>query len=437
MDVKPVKVLFIEGEPDDAGWIKGLLGEIDTPRLKLFHTRQVDAALRYLKEEDISAVLLDLPDLNGEGLEVLERIHTVASSLPVVVITGAEDRAAALKAVRNGAQDYLVKGQVDAEMLSRTLRFNIERAQVERNQSLIAKVWDSTAEGIIITDAQGCILMVNEAFVQITGYSFEEVQMENPSMLQSGRHDADYYREMWGSLLQTGQWKGEIWNRRKDGEVYPEWLTVNAVKDEDGEVTHYVGVFTDITPIKRTEERLRYLASHDTLTDLPNRVLFYDRLAHALSRAQRTQGWVAVMLLDLDNFKVVNDTFGHMAGDLVLQAVAQRLKNCMRGSDTIARLGGDEFTIILEGITTVWDCKRVAQKILDALSRPFNVGKHEFPLNASIGISLYPHDGKDDQVLLKRADVAMYAAKGMGSSYQFYQSLGNTDKLRLKTVNGQ
>jgi diguanylate cyclase (GGDEF)-like protein/PAS domain S-box-containing protein len=392
---------------------------------------------RYFKDVDISAVLLDLPDLNAEGLEKIEQIHTAVPGPPIVVITDADDQAAALKAVRNGAQDYLVRDQVDAELLTRTLHFIIERAQAERNRRLVAKVWDSTAEGIIITDAQGCILMVNQAFVRITGYCFEEVQMENPRLLQSGRHDADFYRELWDTLLQTGQWKGEIWNRRKDGEVYPEWLRISAVKDENEVTTHYVGVFTDITPIKETEERLRYLATHDTLTDLPNRVLFYDRLSHALASAQRTQGWVAVMLLDLDNFKVVNDTFGHMTGDLVLEAVAQRLKSCMRESDTIARLGGDEFTIILEGISSVWDCKRVAQKILDALSSPFSIGKYEFPIKASIGISLYPHDGEDDQILLKCADVAMYAAKNLGNSYQFYQSLGNTDRLRLKTANDQ
>jgi diguanylate cyclase (GGDEF)-like protein/PAS domain S-box-containing protein len=262
---------------------------------------------------------------------------------------------------------------------------------------------------------------VNAAFVAITGYVPQEVIGLNPRLLKSAHHDVDFYRRMWRSILDSGQWEGEIWNRRKDGEVYPQWTNINAVKNERGKTTHFVSVFRDISVIKQAEHRLQYLATHDALTDLPNRILFQDRLDHSLAQAHRRGGQMAVMFLDLDRFKVINDTLGHPTGDQVLREVAGRLAACMRDSDTVARIGGDEFTVLLENISQAQEVIPVATKLLEAVSQPLRFGGQEFILACSIGISLYPEDGKDASTLLKHADRALYRAKRDGKhNYRFF-----------------
>ncbi len=284
-----------------------------------------------------------------------------------------------------------------------------------------AKLYEATSEGIVITDATRGIVDVNPAFCQVTGYRREEVIGKNPSMLQSGRHDAAFYQAMWESIKATGHWRGEVWNRRKNGEIYPEWLSINAVYDEKGEIVNFVGVFTDISTIKESQERLQRLAHHDPLTDLPNKLLFGARLSHALHRGHRDQTMVAVLFLDLDRFKNVNDTLGHPAGDKLLCQVAARLKLCVREDDTVARLGGDEFTIILENVKDARDIVPVAQKVIDALKTPFSLSNQDLFITVSIGISVFPEDGTDNDTLLKNADSAMYCAKDHGrNNYQFY-----------------
>lgn len=296
-----------------------------------------------------------------------------------------------------------------------------ERKRLEVRLQQAATVFDSTADGVTITAPDGTIVAINRAFTEITGYTEADVIGKNPRLLQSGRQGPEFYRELWRSVTESGRWQGELWNKRKDGRIFPEWLTITAVKDPGGKVSHYVGVFSDISVIKKAQEQLDFQAHHDPLTGLPNRLLLEDRLRVALQRARRENTRLALMFVDLDRFKTINDTFGHHVGDRVLCEVAHRFSTLTRESDTVARLGGDEFLIILEGINEPADASRIADKILDDLrTRPITVDEVFF-IGTSIGISLFPQDGDEASELIKSADVAMYRAKERGrNTYEFF-----------------
>ncbi|HYQ72282.1 MAG TPA: PAS domain S-box protein, partial [Gammaproteobacteria bacterium] len=288
--------------------------------------------------------------------------------------------------------------------------FNDITARVHSEEKLrqTAKVFESTMEGIVITNPDAEIIAVNPAFTDITGYSEAEALGKNPRIRQSGRHDRSFYQAMWASLLETGSWRGEIWNRRKTGETYPEWLTINTVSDESGKIANYVAVFADISQIKRSEMELNHLAHHDPLTELPNRLLLDARLEYAIQHAQREGTSLTVLFIDLDRFKIVNDSLGHPAGDQLLRSVAALLSACVRGEDTVARLGGDEFVIVLEGVGDTSVASEMAEKILNNLSKRYDLYGQSVFIGASIGISTYPADGRDSMTLLKNADAAMY-----------------------------
>ncbi len=311
-----------------------------------------------------------------------------------------------------------------------------QQKESEKQLQLSDQVFKNTIEGILVTDPEGVILHVNPAFYEITGYTREEVIGNKPNILKSNRHGKAFYEMMWKSLLEKGYWRGEIWNRRKSGEIYPEWLTITAIKDASGRTTHYVSIFHDITENKRNQEKIHYQAHHDALTDLPNRTLFQDRLSWALFQAKRNEDLVGVMFLDLDNFKRINDSLGHNVGDILLQKVAQRLLMCVRDEDTVARLGGDEFVLILMR-TTERGVIQVARRLLGSISEPFFIKDHDLQINASIGITLYPNDGSEPTTLLKNADLAMYRAKDMGrNNYQlFTPSMNEKANRRLEMEN--
>ncbi len=297
-----------------------------------------------------------------------------------------------------------------------------QRRQSEENLRLAAKVFENTQEGVMITDGENRILSVNKAFTAITGYTETEVIGQRPSLLNSGRHDAEFYRSLWASLVEQGTWQGEIWNRSKTGEVYPEWLAISTVYDERGHVANYVGVFSDISQIKHSEAKLEHLAHHDPLTDLPNRSLFQSRLGHAIHVAQRHNQRIGLLFLDMDGFKNINDSLGHPAGDELLQAIARRLTEHLRAVDTLARLGGDEFVVLLENLRDSREAAIVAQNVLSLLLKPFRLetGQEVF-IGASIGISLFPDDAEDATQLVRNADAALYQAKGQGrNTYRFY-----------------
>ncbi|RQV59974.1 EAL domain-containing protein [Burkholderia cenocepacia] len=293
-------------------------------------------------------------------------------------------------------------------------RFNLRMAD---------RVFESALEGIMVTDRRARIERVNQAFTRLTGYSEDEVIGRNPGLLSSGRQTPDFYKQLWHSLTTDGHWQGEIWNRRKTGELFLEYLTITSIRDSAGEISHYAAIFSDITQRRQAEERLGYLATHDVLTNLANRMLFEERLAHAISHAKRFGRKVAVMYLDLDRFKLINDTLGHNAGDEVLKMVAERIVANVRANDTVARMGGDEFALVLEEIDDVRDVGRVARKLLDEVGRAIDIGDREIFVTPSIGISIYPDDGTAAEDLILLADQAMYGAKSRGRNvFQFFES---------------
>jgi diguanylate cyclase (GGDEF)-like protein/PAS domain S-box-containing protein len=299
-----------------------------------------------------------------------------------------------------------------------TVRDITERKQAEQQLHIAATAFEAQ-EGILISDADNVILRVNRAFTDITGYTAEEVIGKNPRILGSGRHDAIFYAAMWKDIQRTGGWSGEIWNRRKNGEVYPEHLTITAVKDPNGIVTNYVATITDFTMSKAAEEKIKNLAFYDPLTRLPNRRLLMDRLEHALASSARSGRVGALLFIDLDYFKTLNDTLGHDIGDLLLQQVAQRLESCIREGDTVARLGGDELVVVLENLgenahESAAQTEAVGEKILATLNQPYQLAEHEYCSTASIGATLFNGHQQAIEELLKQADTAMYQAKNGG-----------------------
>jgi diguanylate cyclase (GGDEF)-like protein/PAS domain S-box-containing protein len=288
------------------------------------------------------------------------------------------------------------------------------RKEAENDLKQAASVFEYANEGIIITDANGNIINVNSTFSKLTGYAKEEVFGQNPSLLKSGRQSDEFYREMWQRINKEGFWRGEIWNRRKNGDVYPELLTITEVRSSKGEVIQYVGIFTDITKIKEHQDELEQMAHYDPLTRLPNRILLSDRITQAIARAKRSKKFLAVIYLDLDEFKPVNDTMGHEAGDQLLVDVSARLKECVRADDTVSRLGGDEFVMLLGDLQSVDECTHAMRRFLDSLSRPYQINGFEIVLSASIGAAIFPIDEADPETLIRHADQAMYEAKRAG-----------------------
>jgi diguanylate cyclase (GGDEF)-like protein/PAS domain S-box-containing protein len=287
------------------------------------------------------------------------------------------------------------------------------------DQLRIAATAFESQDGIMITDAHSVILRVNRAFTNITGYTPEEIAGKSPRILSAGRQDANFYAAMHESLNSTGLWEGEIWNRRKSGEIYPEYLRITAVKNPDGVVTNYVGTFSDITKSKEAEAKINHLAFYDSLTLLPNRRLLLDRLQHALTSCTRSGRRGALLLIDLDNFKTLNDTLGHHIGDLLLQRTAERLESCVREGDTVARLGGDEFIVMLEDLSVesleaAAQTEGIGNKILASLNETFQLGTHEYRITSSIGAAIFSDHCESRDELLKQTDIALYQAKDAG-----------------------
>jgi len=315
------------------------------------------------------------------------------------------------------------------EIIMLTLYDISSEVEALQNQKLIKMVFETTAEGILITDKDQKILMVNSGYTTITGYRGDEVIGKMPKIVHSGWQDEEFYTQMWEGISQKGQWEGEIWNRRKDGTLFAEWITIYEVRDHEGAVSNYIGVFVDITEKKRTQERINQLAYYDTLTGLPNRRLFQERISQALKKAEDKK--VALMFIDLDNFKSVNDTLGHDVGDLLLKEVSQRVLALIPKNDTFARIGGDEFTVILEDVEHKSDTVHIVQEIIHAFKMPFEIKAREIYASVSIGIAMFPDDALSMDEMMKCADSAMYRAKEKGKQgFEFYESSTNLKALR-------
>ncbi|UZE96203.1 sensor domain-containing protein [Alkalimarinus alittae] len=301
------------------------------------------------------------------------------------------------------------------------LRDTTELKQAQAKLQLAASVFSHARDGIIITDANGCIVKVNDSFTRITGYSQEEVLGKNPRILQSDRQTPLFYSRLWKALLNEGHWSGEIWNRHKNGTLFAEMITISAVCDLKGKTLQYVALFTDITSMKVHQKQLEHMANYDVLTQLPNRMLFADRLKHAMQQCSRRDQMLAVAFLDLDGFKKINDKYDHSVGDDFLITISQRLSEALREGDTLARIGGDEFVAVLVDLEERNDCIPVLDRLLQAASKPVTHGKETMQVSASIGVTMYPQNGSDSDQLLRQADQAMYLAKDEGRNrYQFF-----------------
>jgi diguanylate cyclase (GGDEF)-like protein/PAS domain S-box-containing protein len=317
---------------------------------------------------------------------------------------------------------------------------NLDREQQQRIAAIkleqAATVFEYSKEGIMVTDVNNKIISVNRSFVEITGYAAEEIVGQDPKILSSGLQPPEFYDSMWAVIAETGSWQGEVWDRRKNGEVYPEALTIIRVKNAEGAIINHLAIFSDISERKIAQERIQQLAHYDVLTGLPNRVLFSDRLEQAIISAQRNHTNIALLFLDIDRFKQINDTLGHGVGDRLLQNVGQRLLGCVREQDTVSRQGGDEFIVVLSDAGSA-GAELVAQKILQSILQPYVIEQHDLRITASIGIAIFPDHAQDSESLIKYADVAMYQAKESGRNcyLSFHPAMNESSYERLKLEN--
>lgn len=309
-----------------------------------------------------------------------------------------------------------------------------EQHRLESQMRLLGVAFHHSGEAIMITDHDNRIVTVNTAFTRLTGYSQEEVVGKNPSILSAGRTSKDLYERMWAAISLKGYWQGEIWDRRKDGGVYPKWLSISVMRDESGKIRYHIAHFSDVSAERAAEAKLHHMAHHDMLTGLSNRVSLKDRLGHALALARRESSRVALLFIDLDRFKSINDTLGHHVGDELLICVSQRLRQCVRESDLVARLGGDEFVVMLPGLDQSAAAASVAEKIVASVGEPYPIGAHTLYTTPSVGIAIYPEDGADGESLMRNADAAMYHAKAAGrNNFQFFDAKMN--ELAVERLN--
>jgi len=450
MGIENASILLVDDKPNNLRLLASILNEQGYVVRPL---RDGHMVMPSVLNSPPDLILLDIRMPEIDGFEVCQQLkeNEQTCDIPIIFISALQDVTEKVKGFSLGAVDYITKPFNEEEVLARVethlalqnLRRNIqeknnqlqeeikERKSLELELRRAATIFDNTDEGIIVTNADYEIILVNKVFTEITGYKPDDVYGKNPRLLQSGHQDDAFYKTMWNTLNRDGQWRGEIWNKTKDGNIFPAWENINAVKDEHGHITNYVSIFSDISILKKSEERLSHLAHHDNLTGLPNRLRFTANLEQALETAKRHEHKIALMFLDLDEFKQINDTLGHDIGDKLLIEFSERLKNCVRAEDTVARLGGDEFTIVLTKIAHSEDAGLIADKIVKAIRKPLVLDKQSIDTSTSIGISIYPDDAKNCEALMKSADIAMYHAKAMGKNrYQFFTSELASRKIR-------
>ncbi len=423
------KVLVIEDDEHISAALKLVL---ESEGYNIAFSEDGEQGIDMINSFNPDIILLDIMLSQKNGFEVCSslRSNEEYSSIPVIMMSSYGETNNIVKCFQIGANDFVSKPFNMQELLARVKSHLLLKELNYEKRKLKEKVIEHSIEGVTITDAQGSISYVNPAFSKVTGYSAEEVIGKNPNILQSGRHGKSFYQHMWGSLLKYGKWQGEIWNRRKGGEVYPQMATITAIKNSDGVITNYAAMFYDMTEIKKNQKEIEYRAYYDSLTKIPNRQLFLDRLTQAINRAKREEHMVGVFFIDLDNFKHINDSLGHATGDIVLREVAKRLSNCAREVDTVSRLAGDEFSVIQDDLVDIEEAGVVAKRIIDALSHPFHHENNELFTTVSIGIAIYPLNGETSADILRNADMAMYHVKDFGKNhFQFF-----TDSLNEKAM---
>jgi diguanylate cyclase (GGDEF)-like protein/PAS domain S-box-containing protein len=419
-----LRILHLEDNSHDAELVQRALRRAGVA----FVARRVErrAEFESAMDEEWDLILADysLPDFDGAAALTIARARK--PSIPFIFVSGAMGEEVAIQSLKGGATDYVLKDRLQRLPLAvtRAVQEADEHREHLRNQAqlrLWAKVFEFSRDAIFITDAQNRIIEVNRAFCEITQYKAEEVLGRDPKLLAFGNHDDEFFRRMWLSLAQEGTWQGEIWNRRKNGEMYAAWLSIASVPATEQTSGRWVAVFSDITERKRTEERIQHLAHHDPLTDLPNRALFHELLSSTIEHSRRSGETMAVLFIDLDRFKTINDSLGHKVGDMLLCDASTRMLRSVRRSDTVSRYSGDEFLVLLRDIGGPEHAARVAEVILKALREPFMIEGVELRISASIGIGLFPENGENGETIIRSADTAMYEAKESGrNAYRFF-----------------
>lgn len=414
---------------DEFGWLVAATGNLDdfyAPMNTLRATFVALFAVALLTSLGISVALARY--LTAPLLALLAHLSAQAEKqqLPPPRENGKDE----LEELTNYCQSYVDSLRQSNQRLADLLA---EQQRTALGLSIFKEVFLNIVEGISITDARGTILQANPAFEKITGYSVAEAIGQNPKILKSNYHPPEFYQEMWASIGEHGYWSGEIWNKRKNGEIYPEWLTISAIRDQAGEITHYAAVFDDITTTVRQQERINFLAYHDSLTELPNRLLALERMQQAFIACQRHGGSVVCFLVDLDNFKTVNDSIGHEVGDLLLKELVQRLLPTLRREDTLSRLGGDEFLLIVRDEAAAGEhIPAILHRLYQGLAEPFVFDEQKVYLTISVGIAIHPNDAATPEELLKRAELALYNAKQTSGNSSSFFSLEMETEVKKK-----
>jgi len=441
----PFDLVWI-GVPDNEGWVKPVaFSGVSSNYLELINV-SIDGGTFYSKGPVSAAIQTGSHKVLNQFLEdVNAHWHAAAmkfnfNSVGAFPISR-DGKVYGCIAVYSTETNFFSSAHIDLmNGLASDITFaldNLDREQQQRAAAIkleqAATVFEYSKEGIIVTDANNKIISVNRSFVEITGYTAEDVVGKDPKILSSGLQSHEFYEQMWAAILETGSWQGEIWDRRKSGEVYPEALTIIQVRNGHGAIMNHLAIFSDISERKMAQERIQQLAHYDVLTGLPNRVLFSDRLAQAIISAQRNDTKISLLFLDIDRFKQINDTLGHGVGDQLLQNVGQRLLGCVREQDTVSRQGGDEFIVVLSDSGAA-GAELVAEKILQSIIQPYSIDEHDLRITASIGIAIYPDHAQDSESLIKYADVAMYQAKESGRNcyMTFHPGMNESSYERLK-----
>ncbi|MCC8998347.1 MAG: EAL domain-containing protein [Candidatus Contendobacter sp.] len=431
MDINTkLRILFVEDVPADAELAARVLHK-EGWSFTSIRVESQEEFLKALADYRPELIISDYSLPQFDGMRALQLSLDSDPNLPFIILTGSTNEEIAVDCIKAGAWDYVLKGRMTRlpfavkAALERKKTWTIQ-AEAEAALRLQSTALQAAANAIIITDRDGVIQWVNRAFSTLTGYTLIEAVGKNPcDLVRSGRHDKEFYKSLWDTILSGRVWCGELTNRRKDGSFYPEEQTITPVRDGQGQISHFIAIKQNITERKMAEAEIHNLAYYDALTGLPNRQLFRDRLAQALAAARRSNHWGAVLFVDLDQFKRINDARGHDVGDLLLKQVSERLTGCRRDEDTVARQGGDEFVVLLVNLGTTQSsvirlATRVAEKIRSTLIEPFHIGELDYYIGASIGITVFPKAVENVDDLLREADTAMYRAKEAGRNTVSY-----------------